>query len=130
MSPSVERVLVIDDEPEVLSSLCTYLNQIGWTAKGVADGDQAQAAMAEGFRADVLAVDFRLRRETGVQVIERLRERDPDLPAVIVTGDTSPARLREFAGLAASVLNKKVLGNARRSDMSGFRLGAGALRGT
>jgi len=103
-------VLVVDDEPEVLASLCTYLRQIGWSARGVADGQQAQQALADGFHADVLAVDYRLRGETGVQVLERLRESEPGLPAVIVTGDTSPTRLREFAGLAASVVNKPVDG--------------------
>ncbi len=103
-------VLVVDDEPEVLASLCTYLRQLGWSARGVASGDEAEQAVANGFRADVLAVDYRLREETGLQVIERLRLRHPGLPAVIVTGDTSPVRLREFAGVSAGVLNKPVDG--------------------
>ena len=103
-------VLLVDDEPDVRTSLCTYLRQIGWTAKGVASGDEAEQAIAEGFRADVLVVDFRLRDETGQDVIERLRERNHVLPVVIVTGDTSPERLRELAGLAASVLHKPIDG--------------------
>ena len=103
-------VLLVDDEPEVLAAMCTYLRQIGWSARGVANGEQAQRAVNDGFRADVLAVDYRLRDETGVQVIERLRGQHPGLPAVIVTGDTAPSRLIEFAGLAASVLNKPVDG--------------------
>jgi signal transduction histidine kinase len=106
----VLSVLVVDDEPEVLASMCSYLRQIGWSARGVASGRQAQQALADGFRADVLAVDYRLRGETGLQVIEQLREREPGLPAVIVTGDTSPMLLREFTGLAASVVNKPVDG--------------------
>ena len=68
-------VLLVDDEPEVLAAMCTYLRQIGWSARGVANGEQAQRAVNDGFRADVLAVDYRLRDETGVQVIERLRGR-------------------------------------------------------
>ncbi len=103
-------VLLIDDEPEVLLSLCTYLRQIGWSARGVASGREAEAALADGFQADVLVVDFRLRDETGLDVIERLRARCPALPAVIVTGDTAAERLREFDGLAASVLHKPVDG--------------------
>ena len=103
-------VLLVDDEPDVRTSLCTYLRQIGWTAKGVASGDEAEQAIAEGFRADVLVVDFRLRDETGRDVIERLRERNQVLPVVIVTGDTSPQRLRELAGLAAGVLHKPIDG--------------------
>ena len=103
-------VLLVDDEPEVLKSLCTYLRQIGWPARGVASGREAEAALADGFQADVLVVDFRLRDETGLEVIERLRARCPALPAVIVTGDTAAQRLREFDGIAASVLHKPVDG--------------------
>jgi signal transduction histidine kinase len=103
-------VLLVDDEPEVLKSLCTYLRQIGWSARGVASGSEAEEALAGSFQADVLVVDFRLRDETGLDVINRLRARCPALPAVIVTGDTAAERLREFDGLAASVLHKPVDG--------------------
>ena len=103
-------VLLVDDEPEALVSLCTYLRQIGWPARGVASGREAEEALGDGFLPDVLVVDFRLRGETGLEVIERLRVRCPALPAVIVTGDTAAQRLREFDDLAASVLHKPVDG--------------------
>ncbi len=103
-------VLLVDDEPESLKSLGTYLRQIGWSACGVANGSEAEEALWDGFQADVLVVDFRLRDETGLDVIERLRARRPALPAVVVTGDTAVQRLREFDGLNASVLHKPVDG--------------------
>ncbi|RQP22220.1 ATP-binding response regulator [Piscinibacter terrae] len=103
-------VLMVDDEPDALRSLCTYLREIGWTARGVACGDDAQQILDDGFRADVLVVDFRLRGETGQDVITRLRMRNPGLPAVIVSGDTSAQRLRTFSGLAAVVLHKPIDG--------------------
>jgi signal transduction histidine kinase/CheY-like chemotaxis protein len=103
-------VLMVDDEPDALRSLCTYLREIGWTARGVASGIEAERVLAEGFRADVLVVDFRLRGETGQDVIARLRLRQPALPAVIVTGDTAAQRLRTFSGLAATVLHKPIDG--------------------
>jgi signal transduction histidine kinase/ActR/RegA family two-component response regulator len=103
-------VLLVDDEPEGLSAMCTYLHQIGWAVKGVATGLEAGQALDGGFRPDVTVVDFRLRDETGLEVIERLRERQPGLPAVIVTGETAPARFREFSGVAARILHKPLDG--------------------
>jgi CheY-like chemotaxis protein len=103
-------VLMVDDEPDALRSPCTYLREIGWTARGVATGEEAERVLAEGFCAEVLVVDFRLRGETGQDVIARLRLRQPALPAVIVTGDTAAQRLRTFAGLAATVLHKPIDG--------------------
>jgi signal transduction histidine kinase/CheY-like chemotaxis protein len=103
-------VLLVDDEPDVLTSLCTYLHQIGWSARGAAGGDEAEKILVEGFHTDVLVVDFRLRGETGQDVIERLRAFNPDLPVVIVTGDTAAQRLRELSGLGATVLHKPIDG--------------------
>lgn len=106
-------VLLVDDEPDVLRSLCTYLRQIGWSARGVATGDEAEQALAQGFAADVLVIDYRLRGETGADVICRLRKAQggrAHLPVVIVTGDTAAQRLRDLSGLAVTVLHKPIDG--------------------
>jgi signal transduction histidine kinase/ActR/RegA family two-component response regulator len=104
-------VLLVDDEAEVLSAMCTYLHQLGWSVKGVANGPKAEQALAEGFEPDVMVVDYRLREETGLDVIERLRQKKPDLPAVIVTGETAPMRFREFSSVAARILHKPLDGD-------------------
>ena len=106
-------VLLVDDEPEVLQSLCTYLRQIGWSALGVANGAEAEQALSQGFAADVLVLDYRLRGESGADVIARLRGSRcarAALPVVIVTGDTAAQRLRDLSGLAVTVLHKPVDG--------------------
>ena len=103
-------ILVVDDEADVLASLCLYLAQIGWSARGVSSGEEAEQLVTAGFRPDVVVVDFRLRAETGLQVIERLRAHIDGLPAVVVTGDTSPSRLHELKGQSSIVLNKPVDG--------------------
>ena len=113
-------ILLVDDEPEVRASMCTYLRQIGWVAQGVASGAEAEQALAGGFKADVLVVDFRLRDETGLDVITRLRARYPALPAIIVTGDTAAQRLREFEGVAERVLHKPLDGESLARALAGI----------
>ena len=103
-------VLLVDDEAEVLSALCTYLDQLGWSVKGVATGEQAESALAAGFVPDVMAVDYRLRDETGIDVIARVRRHHPDLPALIVTGETAPSRFGELSAAAERVLHKPLTG--------------------
>ncbi|MGK6305594.1 ATP-binding protein [Variovorax sp. DT-64] len=104
-------VLLVDDEAEVLSAMCTYLHQLGWSVKGVSTGAKAQQALADGFEPDVMVVDYRLREETGLDVIARVRQQRPALPAVIVTGETAPSRFREFSTVAARVLHKPLDGD-------------------
>ena len=103
-------ILLVDDEPELLQSLCTYFAQIGWVARGVASGSEAQQALDNGFRADALVLDYRLRDESGADVMTRLHARHGHLPVVIVTGDTAAPRLRELAALGVTVLHKPVDG--------------------
>jgi CheY-like chemotaxis protein len=104
-------VLLVDDEAEVLSAMCTYLHQLGWSVKGVSTGAQAEQALAAGFEPDVMVVDYRLREETGLDVIARVRQQVPALPAVIVTGETAPSRFREFSTAAARILHKPLDGD-------------------
>ena len=62
-------------------------------------------------RPALIVSDYRLREhETGIHVIERLREEynDPDLPALLVSGDTDPARLAEAAARGIPLLHKPV----------------------
>jgi CheY-like chemotaxis protein len=103
-------VLVIDDEVALTESLCTYLRQLGWSARGVASGGEAARVLADGLAVDALVVDFRLRDEHGIDVIARLRSARPGLPALIVTGDTAPHRLGELEGSGVGVLHKPVDG--------------------
>ena len=116
-------VLLVDDEAEVLSALCTYLDQLGWSVKGVATGEQAEQALAAGFVPDVMAVDYRLRNETGIEVIDRVRLRHPDLPAVIVTGETAPSRFGELSAAAGRVLHKPLAGEALARTLQEVVLG-------
>ena len=101
-------VLVIDDEPEVVAALCTYLRQLGWAALGAASGVEAAHLLANGRAVDALVVDYRLHEENGIEVIDRLRALRPGLAAIVVTGDTSPQRLSELLATGTTVLHKPV----------------------
>ena len=103
-------VLMVDDEPELLSALCIYLQQLGWQARGVASGTDAMQTLNDGFCADVVVIDYRLNGETGVDVMARLRFERANLRFVIVTGDTAATRLRELSALGVTVLHKPVDG--------------------
>lgn len=105
-------VLLVDDEREASSALCTYLRQLGWQARAACTGGEAQQALDGGFAADVVVLDYRLRDETAADVIARLRRAGRGgLPIVIVTGDTAAPRLRELSALGVGVLHKPVDGD-------------------
>ncbi len=104
-------ILVVDDEHEGVESLDAYLRVLGWQVRSAAGSAGATQIIDEGFAPDVLLVDYRLRGETGLEVIERVRERRPVMPVVILTGDTAPERLREILSIGIKVVHKPVYGD-------------------
>ena len=104
-------VLVVDDEPDVLAATATLLGQEGCRVIAAGDADEAiERLVATALVPDLILADHRLRDgRTGVEVIERVRDEvNREVPALVVTGDTAPARLREAAASGLPLLHKPV----------------------
>ena len=102
-------IAVIDDEPLILDATALVLRQWGCTVVTATSGAQAIEQLSLCDRApDAIVCDHRLRgTETGVDVIAALRvEFNSDIPAVLITGDTSPQRIQSIVRTGIPVLNK------------------------
>jgi len=78
------RVLVVDDDPIVADVVCRYLEQDGCHVRLANTGEKAVAsAVAEP--PDLVVLDLMLPGIDGLEVLRRLRERDPALPVVMLT---------------------------------------------
>jgi CheY-like chemotaxis protein len=89
-------VLVIDDDERVLAAMAQLLSD--WGCKcDVAESVHEATILARASIPDVIISDYRLRgHQTGLQAIEALRQMaGVQVPALLVTGDTLPARLRD-----------------------------------
>ncbi|HEX4327936.1 MAG TPA: hybrid sensor histidine kinase/response regulator [Burkholderiales bacterium] len=102
-------IVVVDDEEAILTATREVLERWGCTAITAASGSAALSALSDSPRApDALICDYRLREhETGIDVIEALRgEFNTDIPALLVSGDSAPARMREAEANGLRVLHK------------------------
>lgn len=102
-------VVVVDDEELIRDAVRVLLEQWGCEVVTADGGDMARARLCESRRApDLLICDYRLRgSETGVDVIESLRnEFNTDIPAILLTGDTAPERIRKIGSTGLPVLHK------------------------
>ena len=102
-------VLVVDDEESVRLGMQELLVGWGCICRAVEDLPQALLAVRH-LLPDVVISDYRLRDNVnGGQVIEALRGvAGRKLPAIIITGDTAPERLREAQKTQAVLLHKPV----------------------
>ncbi len=104
-------VLVVDDERDVREGIVALLEQQGCTVLAAASVEESLARLVESeLVPDLIVADYRLQHgRTGVEAIERVREEvNEDVPALVVTGDTSPDRLREAAASGLPLLHKPV----------------------
>jgi two-component system, NtrC family, response regulator HydG len=93
-------ILIVDDEPSVRDSLSSWFRDDGYEA-GTADGaGEALTRLAEK-KWDLALVDIRMRGTDGIELQRRMREIDPELIVIIMTGyasvDTAVTALKNGA---------------------------------
>jgi signal transduction histidine kinase len=103
------KVLLLDDEEGVRRGMKALLEESGSDVALAAGVDEALAILKEG-PVDVLIADFRLRgADNGLEAIKLMRYIQPDLPAILMTGETAPERLREAHDAGIPVIHKPVM---------------------
>lgn len=105
------RILVIDDEASVREAMSATLEN--WSCEVLlaeSREDALRQLRGEEQSLDLVIADYRLReKETGSQAIEAVRSLlQEQVPAIIVTGDTAPDRLREAKESGHHLLHKPV----------------------
>ncbi len=80
-------VLIVDDEPRSLEALRRVLAD-EFEVISARDAAEAEAAL-EGDLVDIVLCDQRMPRETGVEFLQRVRERWPDTLRIIISGYTA-----------------------------------------
>ncbi len=102
-------VMFIDDEEEIREGMGETLRKWGCTPIIAASGDDAvQQLQKMKQQPDVILADYRLRGgENGADAIRQVcREIGKKIPALIITGDTAPERLREAKASGYTLLHK------------------------
>src|SRR5687767_13576820 len=79
------RILVVDDDPPVVDTLCWLIEALGHEAVGVTDGISALERFRRG-RYDLVVVDLVMPRLNGLELIRRLRAINRDTRLVALTG--------------------------------------------
>lgn len=66
------RILIVDDEPNIVVSLEFLMRQKGYETQVARDGEEALAAV-ESFRPDLVLLDVNVPRRDGFEVCQKLR---------------------------------------------------------
>ena len=100
------KVLVIDDEADVRAAMQHLLGSMGATVWLAASTFDSLRLCHQG-RPDLVLADFRLRgEESGIRAIGKIRQIHPEVPALLISGDTAPDRLQEAQQEGLILLHK------------------------
>jgi two-component system C4-dicarboxylate transport response regulator DctD len=83
--PAPIRVLLADDDEQMRHSTEQALDLAGFTVEAVSSAEEVLALAGPGLTAAVVS-DIRMPGMDGMTLLQRLREIDPDIPVILVTG--------------------------------------------
>jgi two-component system, NtrC family, response regulator AtoC len=96
----LKRVLVVDDEPMIVSLLSTILREKGWDVTEARSGTEAIDQLDRG-RFDVILTDLVMPGDSGIDLLRAAKEIHPDIEVILMSGyataDTAIEAMRNGA---------------------------------
>jgi DNA-binding response OmpR family regulator len=93
--PQGPLVIIVEDDAAIAEGLALNLRLQGYRTEAVGDGETARERIEEG-RPDLVLLDISLPKQSGIWVLERLREVGNHVPVIVLS-----ARQDEFDKVAA-----------------------------
>jgi CheY-like chemotaxis protein len=97
------RVLVADDDPDLLQQVLASLTDAGAEAVGAASGAELLERLAEEGPFDLVITDLSMPWFTGFQVTHSVREAGLEIPVIVMTGHRGAALRDQVRSLGARV---------------------------
>lgn len=86
--PSALRVVIVEDEPELLENLIVGLSAKGFQVSGAPDGAALDRLLVES-PADVFVLDLGLPGEDGITIARRLHQASPNCGIILLTASNT-----------------------------------------
>ena len=86
MAPNGARVLLVDDEPDILAALGIYLEgALGVQVSRANGGQEALDLLEKGPLPDLIVSDYRMPGMDGLTFLAQVRSRWPEVPRILLT---------------------------------------------
>jgi len=95
-----DTVLLVDDEVELVETLAERMRTRGLQVDTAHDGEQA-LQQAANHRYDAIVLDLAMPGMTGMEVLKKLREENPDRQIILLTGQATVQTAVEATKLGA-----------------------------
>ena len=105
LSTSTPNILLVDDSRDGLLVRRALLEELGYSVQIAINGEEG-LKLFESSNFDVVVTDYRMPRMDGRQLIERIRQLDPNARVIMLSGFVEPLGLTEQNTGANAVIAK------------------------
>ena len=112
----VGRILVVDDQPQVLNMLREIVEHLGHEASTAASGEQAIAAIAT-VRPHIVFIDLLMPGISGLELLTHIRRHHPPVPVIAITGNSDQKIAGEARAAGAFAVVEKPFSLATLRDL-------------
>lgn len=114
MLPRAKRVLLAEDDEDIRELLATALREDGFDVVEFEDGFELLDYLSSALPGDavlprpaIIISDIRMPGHSGLEVLERLRDADPDTPVILISAFADREVQREAKRLGAEIVLRK-----------------------
>jgi DNA-binding NarL/FixJ family response regulator len=115
--PRPRTALIVDDEPHVHVYLRILLKQLGVETVWVAFEGFTALELAAAHKPEVVLLDMNLPKMSGMEVLKKLKEQNPETHVVIVSVESKPETLVQAHDLGADAYVLKHLSRTKLLQM-------------
>jgi CheY-like chemotaxis protein len=110
------EILLVDDNRQGLIARKSLLQELGYIIRTATGGEEALELFSRG-KFDVVVTDFKMPSMDGIELIQRIRDLEPDARIILLSGFVEPLGLCEQTTGADVVISKSAgeVGHLTRS---------------
>jgi two-component system, chemotaxis family, chemotaxis protein CheY len=101
------RVLIVDDSLVARMAIKSFLKETGASIREAATGEDALAALADGFSPAVIFLDLTMPGMGGLEALKFIKDKYLDIRVVVITADVQGQTLSDLGELGVAGVIRK-----------------------
>src|SRR5208282_4707861 len=105
--PSMDKILIVDDDQESRDLLCEVLEANGYAPHAVADGLAAREVLSRDLDYRIIIADLHMPQESGIELLRKLRQQNSKHEVILMSSFMSGAEKKAARALGVHALLDK-----------------------
>jgi len=82
----IHKILVVDDEPEIVKILKMFLTKMGFEVIAALGGEEAAELLRSDINVDLMVLDMKMPRVNGIAVLKEMKSLNKQWPVIVLSG--------------------------------------------